>query len=87
MIKLLQLLFEVLLGGFIVIGVYSQILRPLVKRTPVFPVFRKRPNLERESEGVNEALADKAQQRELERKKRKLGADKNAVAGSAVKHD
>lgn len=84
MIKLLQFGVEGLLILLILIFAYTQLVRPLMKKTPVFPMFRKRPNLERETESINEALADKAQQRDLERKKKKLGVDKHA-AGSAVK--
>ena len=73
MIKLLQIFLEVLLGGFIIIGAYSQLLRPLVKGTQMFPMFRHRSNLERDIEGVNESLDEKDQRRILDRKKRELG--------------
>lgn len=73
MVKLLQLVFEFAMSGLVVIGVYSQILRPLVRKTPVFPVFRKRPNLEDEIKVVNEGLEEKKLQREIDTKRRNLG--------------
>lgn len=73
MIKLVQFSFEGLLILGLFLFMYVQLLRPLMRRTPVFPMFRKRPNLEREMEEVTEAAEDNAQQKALDRKKRKLG--------------
>ncbi len=77
MIKLLQFGVEGLLAMTILIFAYVQLVRPLMRRTPVFPMFRKRPNLEREMEEITETTEDLAQQRALDRRKKKLGvADK-----------
>lgn len=73
MIQILRLLFEVILAAGGLIFVYSQVLRPIVKNTPVFPMFRRRPNLESEIEGVNEQLEEKQLEGELAKKRRKLG--------------
>jgi hypothetical protein len=53
-------------------AVYSQLIRPLLRNTPVFPFFRNVSVVEEQIEVVNESLDIKAQQRELEEKKRKL---------------
>ena len=74
MIKLLQLLLEIGVGLLVVLMVYSQLLRPLVRKTPVFPLFRRRPSLERDIEDVNEALEEKGLEGELKRKKEELGS-------------
>jgi len=78
MIKLLQFGFEGLLVLVIIWAAYAQVLRPLMTGTPVFPMFRKRPNLEREAEETTEALEDKAARQVLDRKKKKLGSDSSA---------
>jgi len=72
MIKLLQLAFEGLLIGGILLMIYSQLVRPLVRKTPVFPMFRRHKNLERKIEGVNEKLEEKNLERDLQGKKKKL---------------
>jgi|GEM_PF-3554772 len=73
MIKVLGFALEAAVILTLVICVYSQLVKPLISRTPVFPVFRKRPKTERDIEAANEALGDKALQRDLTRKQRKLG--------------
>ena len=73
MIKLLQLSLEVLLGVLVLVFAYSQVVRPLVKKTPVFPMFRRRRNLEREIEVVEEGLEDKGLEGTLNQKKKQLG--------------
>ena len=52
---------------------YSQVVLPLIRKTPVFPIFRRKPQLEAEIEAVNEDLAAKDEQRVLADKKRQLG--------------
>ncbi len=76
MIKLLQILFELSLAGVGLIFVYSQVLRPAFRGTPVFPMFRKRPQTEREIERVNETIEEKEQERYLKQRRRKAGIDK-----------
>ena len=72
MIKLLQLVFEIGAGGFIIIGVYSQMIRPLFKKTPVFPFFRKRPNFEGKIKAANESLEEQDLKRQLAVKQREI---------------
>ncbi len=71
-IKLLQILLEVGVGLLVIVMVYSQLLRPMVKKTPVFPMFRRRPDVEREIESVNEDLEDKELNQDLAQKKAEL---------------
>ncbi|OGZ15071.1 MAG: hypothetical protein A3H76_06620 [Candidatus Lloydbacteria bacterium RIFCSPLOWO2_02_FULL_54_12] len=71
-IKLLQLILEIGAGLLVIVMVYSQLLRPMVKKTPVFPMFRRRPALEREIESVNEDLEDKELKQDLAQKKVEL---------------
>lgn len=85
MIKTLQLGLEFVLGALILIVAYTQLIRPLLKKTPTFPFFRRRPNVEAEMEKVNEGLDDVEQQKALARAKRKLEA--RAGAAPAVKKD
>lgn len=73
MIKILSVLIELILGGVIIVGCYSQLVRPMFRRTPVFPFFRKRPNLEGEIEKVDESLEDKELRKQLARKQKQLG--------------
>ncbi len=72
MIKLLQWLFEGGLLILLIILVYSQIVLPLVKNTPVFPMFRRRPDIKHEIEQTNEALEENELQRTLAAKKKRL---------------
>ncbi|MBP9698279.1 MAG: hypothetical protein KBD65_03760 [Candidatus Moranbacteria bacterium] len=76
MIKLLQWGIEGVVALAILIFVYSQVLRPLFRGTPAFPMFRRRPNTERQIEEVNEQLEDKQLQRELADRQRQLGKKK-----------
>ena len=76
MIKLLQFGFEWLLMLVILVFVYAQVIRPLVVGTPVFPMFRKRPNLEREMEEVTEELRDQEQAQNLARAMKRIKASK-----------
>lgn len=63
--------------------VYSQLILPMVRKTPFFPLFRSRPRVEREIEATNEALEDadlgdelKQRQRQLEKRQRQPGQPK-----------
>ena len=81
MFKILQFGFEAALIVLILLFVYVQLARPLMRGTPVFPIrrfFRKRPNLERQMEDVTEEVEISAQQRALDREKSKLGHGKKA---------
>lgn len=73
MIKLLQWGLEAGLALAILAFAYAQILRPLIRGTPVFPIFRKRRQIERELEVVNESLEDKRLEEELAARQRELG--------------
>lgn len=73
MIKLIQFGGEGLLLILLCVAAYSQVIRPLLRRTPVFPIFRRKPRLEAAIEEVNEDLAVKDEQRVLAEKKRQLG--------------
>lgn len=64
-------------GVFVLVGlgiifVYSQIIRPITKGTPAFPLFRRRPNIESKIEDVNEKMEDQKLQRELEKKQKQV---------------
>ncbi len=73
MVKILLVVFELIAIGVGFIFAYSQVILPIVRKMPLFPMFRRRPAIERELDAVNEQLEDKALQRELETKRRRLG--------------
>lgn len=75
MLKILQLLFEFALGGAVLVFVYWQMIRPLFRGTPIFPMFRRRPRVERELEVVNEQMEDADLRRQLEARQRQLGEE------------
>lgn len=72
MIKILQVVFELVLGGVIILACYSQLIRPMFRRTPAFPFFRRRPNIEGEIEKVDESLEDKELRKQLAKKQKQL---------------
>lgn len=72
MIKIVGFVIEGLLILSFLVLAYSQLVRPLLTKTPVFPFFRRRPKTEREIEAVNEALQQQSLERELKTAKRKL---------------
>lgn len=76
MIKAIQFGLEGLLALLVLIFAYTQLVRPLMRKTPVFPMFRRRQNLERAIEDVNADLEEKGQQNELENRKRKLDGNR-----------
>lgn len=80
MIKLLLMGSQLLIVLVILLVAYSQVIRPLLMGTPVFPMFRRRPNLERKIEETNEALLDKETAKVLGQKMRKLNAGKSVTA-------
>lgn len=73
MIKLSLWGLEALMIGLVLVLVYSQLIRPLMKKTPILPLIRPRRNIEREIEKVNEGLEDRGLERTLKEKRRKLG--------------
>ena len=75
MLKILQLLFEFALGGAVLVFAYWQMIRPLFRGTSMFPMFRRRPRVERELEAVNEQLEDADLQRQLEARRRQIGKE------------
>ena len=72
MINVLGWGFEILLALGVLAIVYSQILRPLFRGTPLFPFFRERPKLERELEQVTEQIEDKDLAARLAARRREL---------------
>ena len=76
MIKLLMFGLEVLLALGVFAFAYSQLLLPLIWKTPFFPMFRPRPKTEQEIEAVNEQLADRQLERDLASRQRELGKKK-----------
>ncbi len=73
MIKLIQFGAEGLMIALLCVAAYSQVIRPLLRKTPAFPIFRRKPRLEAAIEAVNEDLDVKDEQRVLAEKKRQLG--------------
>lgn len=72
MVKIIALFFTFVLGGLIVIACYSQLISPLIKGTPIFSFFRKRPNIRGEIEKINESLEDKEMRKKLGKKQKEL---------------
>ncbi len=72
MIKFLQIFFSGIISALIIIVCYAQMIRPLIKNTPVFPFFRRRQNLEKEFELVNEEISDKETREKLEERRKEL---------------
>ncbi len=67
----------VILAVVVALISYSQIILPLIRKTPVFPFFRRRPVIEREEEALNEEQREAEARAKLAKRREEMQGHQN----------